>query len=219
MFIPDQWRGDVLGHLGNPAAVTPNIDRLVETEAVSFRHAFCQSPLCTPSRCSFMTGWYPHVRGHRSMSFGLEPGDPMLLQILKQQGYHVWWGGKNDLVAASDSGQYCDDRFFPRKVWPQKPWQTMYAYDKQANWRGPADGDDYYSFFAGKLPTTPDTGCYLDDDWGCVQGAIEAIQHRPIDIEQHLSGFIVQRPHRVRIHQLVIERPGSGFDTYCHRLF
>jgi hypothetical protein len=37
IFNPDQWRGDVLGHVGNPAAVTPNLDRLVANDAVSFR--------------------------------------------------------------------------------------------------------------------------------------------------------------------------------------
>jgi len=50
IFNPDQWRGDVMGHLGNPAAVTPNIDSLVASAAVSFSRAFCQSPVCTPSR-------------------------------------------------------------------------------------------------------------------------------------------------------------------------
>ena len=49
IFNPDQWRGDVIGHLGNPAAVTPNLDRLAAEEAVSFRNAFCQNPVCTPA--------------------------------------------------------------------------------------------------------------------------------------------------------------------------
>lgn len=55
---PDQWRGDALGHVGHPAVKTPNIDRLVAGEAVSFGQAFVQATVCTPSRCSFMTGWY-----------------------------------------------------------------------------------------------------------------------------------------------------------------
>ncbi|MEM6429352.1 MAG: sulfatase-like hydrolase/transferase, partial [Deinococcota bacterium] len=67
IFNPDQWRGDVLGHLGNEAAVTPTLDTWIQEDAVSFSNAFCQNPVCTPSRCSFMTGWYPHVRGHRSL--------------------------------------------------------------------------------------------------------------------------------------------------------
>ncbi|MDE0190394.1 MAG: sulfatase-like hydrolase/transferase, partial [Gammaproteobacteria bacterium] len=56
IFNPDQWRGDALGHVGHPAVKTPNIDRLVAGEAVSFGQAFVQATVCTPSRCSFMTG-------------------------------------------------------------------------------------------------------------------------------------------------------------------
>ena len=37
IFNPDQWRGDAVAHMGNPAAVTPNLDRFAETEGVSFR--------------------------------------------------------------------------------------------------------------------------------------------------------------------------------------
>ena len=29
IFNPDQWRGDVMGHQGNPAAVTPHLDQIV----------------------------------------------------------------------------------------------------------------------------------------------------------------------------------------------
>jgi arylsulfatase A-like enzyme len=98
IFNPDQWRGDVMGHLGNPAAVTPNLDAAAATDFVSFRNAFCQNGVCTPSRCSFMTGWYPHVRGHRTMFHMLRGDEPMLLRTLKDNGYFVWWCGKNDVV-------------------------------------------------------------------------------------------------------------------------
>ncbi len=39
IFNPDQWRGDLMGHLGNPAALTPDLDRQVGAEAVSFGSA------------------------------------------------------------------------------------------------------------------------------------------------------------------------------------
>ena len=108
IFNPDQWRGDVMGHMGNPAAVTPNLDALLRTDAVSFRNAFCQNPVCTPSRCSFTAGWYPHTRGHRMMHYMLRaPEEPVLLRTLKEAGYFVWWGGKNDLVP----GQHGHERF------------------------------------------------------------------------------------------------------------
>jgi arylsulfatase A-like enzyme len=109
IFNPDQWRGDTLGHMGHPGAVTPTLDRFVESEAVSFRWAFCQNPVCTPSRCSFMTGWYPHTRGHRTMYHMLRPDEPCLLKILKDNGYFVWWGGKNDLVPGQNGYEsYCN---------------------------------------------------------------------------------------------------------------
>src|SRR4051812_19160030 len=86
-FVPDSWRGDVLGHMGNPGALTPNLDALAATDAVSFRNAFCQAPVCVPSRCSFLSGWYPHVRGHRSQYHMLSAQEPMLLRRLKDSGY------------------------------------------------------------------------------------------------------------------------------------
>ncbi|MFW6278903.1 MAG: sulfatase-like hydrolase/transferase, partial [Bacillota bacterium] len=98
IFNPDQFRSDALGHLGNEASHTPNLDKLVENDAVSFNNAFCQNPVCTPSRCSFMSGWYPHVRGHRTMYHMMKDDEPVLLRRLKEAGYYVWWGGKNDLI-------------------------------------------------------------------------------------------------------------------------
>ena len=61
IFNPDEMRWDTMSHMGNPAAVTPFLDEFARREAVSFRNAFCQNPVCVPSRCSFFTGLYPHV--------------------------------------------------------------------------------------------------------------------------------------------------------------
>ena len=246
IFNPDQWRGDVLGHMGNRAAVTPTLDRLVETDAVSFRNAFCQNPVCTPSRCSFMTGWYPHVRGHRTMFHMLhaERGEPNLLRVLRAGGgtgtatnapdrgtdehrrahtvtatnapdrgpneprhapapgdaprtgtatnviddmlgarrraptYHVWWGGKNDLVPAQFGfAGDCDVKFAPTdddyRRWGHAPRHGLHG---DTAWRGEPDGDNYYSFFAGRLDTHGDS-LYSDSDWAMVFGAIDAIRN------------------------------------------
>jgi len=50
----DQQRYDTIHALGNEYIRTPNIDKLVET-GTAFAHAYCQSPICTPSRASFLT--------------------------------------------------------------------------------------------------------------------------------------------------------------------
>jgi len=147
IFNPDSWRGDVLGHMGNPAAITPTLDAWMQTEAVSFRHAYCQSPVCTPSRCSFMTGWYPHVHGHRTMHYMLQPHEPMLLKTLKENGYFVWWGGKNDVVPAQNGfDAYCSVKYKP-----DPPPLPELGYLPKGVWRGAPDGDIYYSFYFGRL--------------------------------------------------------------------
>ena len=148
IFNPDQWRGDVLGHMGNPAAMTPNLDRFATEDAVSFSAAFCQNTVCTPSRCSFMTGWYPHVRGHRTMHHMLHPehDEPNLLKILKEDGYFVWWGGKNDFVPGQTGDEeYCDIRFRPT----EKDYARWGCTPREGNhggnlaWRGDVGGGQF----------------------------------------------------------------------------
>jgi arylsulfatase A-like enzyme len=181
IFNPDQWRGDVLGHAGNAAAMTPNLDKFVEKDGVSFSRAFCQNPVCTPSRCSFMTGWYPHVRGHRTMHHMLHPehGEPNLLTILKENDYHVWWGGKNDLTPGQDSvDPYCHVRFNATKDdytrWGVTPREGTHGGDQA--WRGKPDDDNFYSFLKGKLDKK-DEDVYFDDDWAKIYGALDLINN------------------------------------------
>src|SRR6185437_9700841 len=47
-----------LGCYDRPLVKTPNIDAFA-AKGVRFEHAYCQYPLCNPSRCSFMTGRRP----------------------------------------------------------------------------------------------------------------------------------------------------------------
>ena len=177
IFNPDQWRGDVLGHVGNPAAVTPVLDRFVQTDGVSLANAFCQNPVCTPSRCSFMTGWYPHVRGHRTMFHMLRPDEPMLLRTLRENGYFVWWGGKNDVVPGQNGyDEYCDVKYVP----PQ-PQRLLTNLHRLTDWRGDADGDNYYSFYAGRREIPDGETVAYDSDWAMIDGALAQIRKAPAD--------------------------------------
>jgi arylsulfatase A-like enzyme len=189
IFNPDQWRTDVLGHMGNPAAYTPVLDSIVQTEGVSFRNAFCQNTVCTPSRCSFMSGWYPHVRGHRTMFHMMRPDEPVLLRTLKENGYFVWWGGKNDLLP----GQRGFEDYCHVKHRPQEAVKPLWEIHRQNEWRGAPDSDLYYSFYVGRLHTEEEEP-YYDSDWANVMGAIDLI--RRYDGEQPLCIYLpLTYPH------------------------
>lgn len=58
-IMSDEHSKRVLGCLGNSVVKTPNLDRLA-ARGVSFTDAYCNSPICVPSRASFHTGRYVH---------------------------------------------------------------------------------------------------------------------------------------------------------------
>ena len=95
---PDELRADALGCYGHPLVETPNIDRLAG-EGTRFDQCHVQHTVCTPSRCSFMTGWYPHVSGHRTLWNPLREHEPNTMRYLRKAGYEVHWFGKNDCLA------------------------------------------------------------------------------------------------------------------------
>lgn len=177
LFNPDEFRADGLRHLGNDAAVSPNIDAIIRVDGVSFGNAYCQNPVCTPSRCSFMSGWYPHVRGHRSMHYMMQEDEPVLLRILKENGYYVWWGGKNDLIPGdAQFEKYCNTRYIPEKLSPQDVLKDK-AWEK--SWRGQKGGNNYYSFFAGK--SNIDDSYFVGADWDFINAAVDFINNKPTD--------------------------------------
>ena len=61
-YCTDQQRYDTIAALGNAFVTTLAMDSLVERGA-AFTSAYCQSPICTPSRASFLTGMYPSAVG------------------------------------------------------------------------------------------------------------------------------------------------------------
>ena len=88
-FIPDELRASSVGCYGDPVSTTPNIDRLA-SQGTRFDQCHVQHTVCTPSRTSFTTGWYPHVRGHRTLWNMLRPEDPNLLKYLKRAVLLPW---------------------------------------------------------------------------------------------------------------------------------
>lgn len=59
LIVSDQHLHSVAGYMGDPIIHTPNLDNIAG-EGTVFEKTYCQSPVCTPSRASFLTGKYCH---------------------------------------------------------------------------------------------------------------------------------------------------------------
>lgn len=93
LLYTDQQRWDSLGAHGNHHARTPHLDRLAAAGA-SFDHCFCQSPLCMPSRASFLTGQLPSQLGITHMGVPLPQDVLTWPRLLAPYGYRSASFGK-----------------------------------------------------------------------------------------------------------------------------
>jgi choline-sulfatase len=168
LFNPDEFRAESARCYGHPLAPTPNLDRLA-AEGTRFDQCHVQHPVCTPSRCSFMTGWYPHVRGHRTLWHTLQPDEPNLLRYLKQAGYEVVWGGKNDLLSPQSFADSVDDFQLERR--------SVRAVRGLATSRNPWPVDD--PRFASFLYEPTDAPLEALPDYAKIDGAIEYLKSGP----------------------------------------
>ena len=74
----------------------PNLDRICD-RATAFQSAYCQAPVCGPSRASFMSGRTPYQLGIYDNSievFDVLPATEMWSVRLKEAGYYCSSGGK-----------------------------------------------------------------------------------------------------------------------------
>lgn len=94
----DQQRWDTLGCLGNPHVRTPHLDRLAQGGAL-FPLAFCQSPVCTPSRASFLTGRYPRTTRCRQNGQDIPAEEILVTRLLRDAGWRCGLAGKLHLSA------------------------------------------------------------------------------------------------------------------------
>jgi len=102
-----------LGCYGNQLIKTPNVDRLAAA-GVRLDAAYCQYPLCNPSRTSLFTGRYPTVTGvmdNRTWFRAAHPDWVTLPQHFKMNGYaslrtgKQFHGGIDDTDAWTEGGE------------------------------------------------------------------------------------------------------------------
>jgi choline-sulfatase len=93
ILMADQLTPGALGAYGGAVAKTPYIDRLAE-RAVVFDSAYCNSPLCAPSRFSFMAGQAPSAIGAYDNAAQFSADVPTFAHYLRYAGYRTALSGK-----------------------------------------------------------------------------------------------------------------------------
>src|SRR5262249_34933431 len=89
----DDHAAYVCGAYGNQVVRTPNIDTLA-AGGMSFERALCNSPVCTASRQSFLTGRYPRTIGVTRLGTALPESETTLAELLRDAGYDTAAIGK-----------------------------------------------------------------------------------------------------------------------------
>src|SRR5580700_3747701 len=102
-ILADDHAGYVLGCDGNRDARTPNLDRLA-ADGVRFAAHHCNSPVCTPSRQSFLTGQLPHAAGVTVLATPLAPDKPTLARQFQKAGYQTAVFGKMHFNRPAEPG-------------------------------------------------------------------------------------------------------------------
>lgn len=92
-IIGDDVGWNDFGCYGNEGIKTPNIDRMA-AEGLLFNNAFLTASSCSPSRCSIITGRYPHNTGAAELHSPLPDNQVLFPEILKAHGYYTAQAGK-----------------------------------------------------------------------------------------------------------------------------
>ena len=188
----DQQRYDTIAALGNPHVSTPNIDALVR-DGVAFERAYCQSPICTPSRASFLTGMYAsslHVNRNGNPSFPDFP--PLISKRLADAGYTCGLIGKLHLTSAYG-------RVEERRDDGYAYWQ--YSHAPRDDW---AEGHDYADWVRAK---GADLGELIKDPAG-----VPADLHQTTFCAEKTSEFIAANRDRPWLACVNIYDPHPPFN-------
>jgi iduronate 2-sulfatase len=126
LFIAADDMNCDLGVYGDRLVKTPNLDRLAKM-GVRFDRAYCQQPLCGPSRASIMTGLRPDTLDMHTLAHELRKKNPDVVtlgQLFRNNGYFCARAGKiyhygnpsQIGTDANDDPQTWDERYNPAGI-------------------------------------------------------------------------------------------------------
>jgi len=186
LFMPDELRADSLGAFGNPVARTPHLDALA-ARGTRWTEAYSQHSVCSQSRVSLFTGWYPHVAGHRTLDNLLKPHEPNLLRSLREAGYYVAWAGiRGDTFAPGVTKASTDLHGFavaPTMLYGSSPYPREHPLSR-AFYHGRRDADGAVVDLDEACVQTAEKwlGAGLPEPWALVCALI--FPHPPFEVEE-----------------------------------
>lgn len=131
-IISDDLTTTAVSSYENQMCQTPHIDRLA-SEGIRFTKAYCQFPVCGPSRASLLFGYYPHateVYGYVSGRENVGPDRKSWPQLFRENGYFtarvskIFHMGIPTHILTGEDGTD-DDASWDEKYNSQAPeWQT-----------------------------------------------------------------------------------------------
>jgi iduronate 2-sulfatase len=113
LFLLSDDMRPALGCYGHPLVKSPNLDALAKA-GVRFDRAYCQYPLCNPSRTSMLTGRHPTTTGVLNNLVHFRDAHPdwvTLPQQFKKNGYvtlrtgKIFHGGLDDKASWTEGGE------------------------------------------------------------------------------------------------------------------
>ncbi len=103
LVIADDMAAGLMGVDGDPRGPTPYLDQLAQ-QGTRFDRAYCNSPVCTPSRQSLFTGRMPHAVGVTQLLTALPDSAVTLGDWLGDLGYRTAAFGKTHFNGPSHHG-------------------------------------------------------------------------------------------------------------------
>lgn len=127
IIMSDEHNRDILGCHGDPIARTPNLDRLA-ADGTRFSSAYCNSPVCVPSRASFATGRYVHQIGAWDSTAPFDGSSKGWGARLVDAGHEVVSIGKLHFRSSEDQNGFSEE-IVPMHVYGGVGWATSLLRD------------------------------------------------------------------------------------------
>lgn len=133
--MADQLSALATSPYGNRDVLTPHMQRLAD-EGTVFQHAYCNYPICVPSRMAMVTGRLPASIESWDNGAELPASEPTLMHHLRLAGYRTLLSGKMHFIGPDQLHGF--ERRLTSDIYPAnynlyRPWEQMGDPPRLAN--------------------------------------------------------------------------------------